>query len=124
MQRKLRADWDLLEHNFYRVVSDYRTDAKSWAEQAEAKGITLNRFIAARLTHSAITTFDFAFETNVDWKDVCNAMSSVLDDENHDTWRILAKRRRQTITRTMACVVFMHAVEVIDSAMDSDSKSP
>lgn len=28
MKRKLRADWDLLEHNFYRVVSDYRTDAK------------------------------------------------------------------------------------------------
>ena len=124
MKRKLRADWDLLEHNFYRVVSDYRTDAKSWAEQAEAKGITLNRFIAARLTHSAITTFDFAFETNVSWGNVCNAISSVLDEEDRDTWRMLAKKRRQSISRTMACVLFSNAANVIDSVMDANSKSP
>jgi len=112
-----RFRWDVLFDSMARETESLCKSPKTWGVMSQAKGLTRNQYLAARLTQVAQQELDFLFQMQKDWQHVCHVLTNLLDHHDSRAWREIASRYRCTIAEAMAggCLKYVaHAVDFMD----------
>lgn len=112
-----RYRWDVLYDSMAGEIESVRKNQKKWRELSQEKGLTKNKYLAARLTQVAQQELDFSFQMEKDWQHIYHVLTNFLDAHDSKSWRQIASQYRCTIAEAIAggCMKYVaHAVDFMD----------